>query len=149
MTIEGTLAPNHIQVNKYKFDVPGLPPLRIVGIGALEKELDTSEAPDRTPNSGGRTKPLEFDITVPLHEELTVAAFSDWFTEAEGPKISPTHKKTPVLSLLRQDGTVGRSYVIELAFPFKEALPDLEEDNEGEMAMGVWSMKASGFHKVI
>jgi len=147
MGIKGVFLPDHGQLNKYRLDILGLPPLTPISITGLERELETTELPDKTVATGGRQMPVEFEMKLPAHHDLEIAAMDSWQDECDEP-VSPTHKKIATLSILAQSGRVVRSYMIEGCFPSKLGLPDLELSNEGEMAEHTYTMKGDGMHRI-
>jgi len=142
MAIKGVIFPDHVQMNKYTLQVAGLSPMLFTAVSGIEEELDATDLPDRTPQSGGRVKPIEFELTQPVHHNLERAAMELWYRECHDP-ILPTHKKVGTLIMFSQSLLNQPSWSILGMFPFKRALPDLDLDNDGEMAAIVWSMKAS------
>lgn len=141
MPIKAVLQPDHIQVNKYTLMVAGMPPLTFTAISGIEEELDVNEMPDRTIATGGRTKPVEFDVTQPEHHLIERLAMEAWFSECKDP-VSPLHKKVGTLLQFSQTDLVQVGYMLIGLFPSKRALPDLEMENEGEMGSLVWTMRA-------
>lgn len=141
MGIKGVIQPDHVQTNKYDLRVIGLPPLVITAISGIEEELDTTDLPDRTKATGGRTKPVEFDITIPAHEIVTQKAFELWFEECKDP-VTPTHKKIGTLTTFTQSNLPLVAFTLDAMMPIKRALPDLEMEGDGEMSEHVWSMSA-------
>lgn len=141
MPIKGVILPDHIQVNKYLLTVIGMPPLVLTAISGIEEELDVSDLPDRTKASGGRTKPIEYDITLPLHHTVSRLAMEEWFDACKDP-ILPTHKRLATLTMFSQSGLPLVSFTLTGTFPMKRGLPDLELENDGEMAGVVWSMSS-------
>ena len=133
MTIKGVFLPDHIQVNKFQLSVPGLPPLTPISIGELESELDKVELPDRTTASGGREKAGEFELVIPAHHTLEIAAMELWVVEGLDP-ISPLYKKIATLFGFSQSTLGQKSWMIGGAWASKRALPAWELDNDGEMA---------------
>lgn len=142
MAIKGVILPDHVQVNKYLLSVAGLPPLLFTAVSGIEEELDAVELPDRTPQTGGRVKPVEFEVTQPMHHNLERAAMELWFRECHDP-VTPTHKKLGTLTLFSQTLLNQPSWSLVGLWIMKRALPDLDLDNEGEMAGIVWTMKAN------
>jgi hypothetical protein len=142
MPIKGVVLPDHVQVNKYQLSVVGLPPILFTAISGIEEELDSVELPDRTPQTGGRVKPVEFDATQPMHHNIERAAMETWFRECHDP-VSPTHKKVATLSLFSQTLLNQPAWLLNGLWIMKRALPDLDLENDGEMAAIVWTMKAS------
>lgn len=141
MGIKGVLLPNHVQLNKYDLRVIGVAPLVITAVSGIEEELDVSDLPDRTKATGGRTKPVEFDITIPAHEVISQKAMELWFEETKDP-VSPTHKKIGTLTTFTQSNFPLVSFTLDGLMPIKRALPDYEMDGDGEMAEHVWTMSA-------
>jgi hypothetical protein len=142
MAIKGVILPDHVQVNKYQLTVAGLPPLLFTAISGIEEELDAVDLPDRTPQTGGRVKGVEFEVTQPLHHNLERAAMELWFRECHDP-VSPLHKKLGTLTLFSQTLLNQPSWSLLGLWIMKRALPDLDLDNDGEMAGIVWTMKAN------
>ncbi|KKN36512.1 hypothetical protein LCGC14_0772980 [marine sediment metagenome] len=142
MAIKGTIQQDHIQVNKFQLLVASLPPILFTTISGIEEELDTVELPDRTPQTGGRAKPVEFDATQPMHHSLERAAMDAWLRECTDP-VSPFHKKIGTLIMESQTTIVKASFALLGLFVFKRATPDLDLENDGEMAMITWSFKAA------
>ena len=140
--IKGVILPDHVPVNKYQLIVAGLPPLLFTAIGGIEEEIDAVDLPDRTPQTGGRKKPIEFEVTQPMHHNLERAAMELWFVECQDP-VSPLHKKIGTLTMF--SGTLFNqpSWTLLGLWVSKRALPDLDLDNDGEMATIVWTLKAS------
>lgn len=134
------ILPDPIQVSNYTIKVVGLPDLTPTSIGALEQEIDTADLPDRTTVSGGRTKPGEFEMKIPLHHAVEIAAMKAWRNEAKDPQ-TPTYKKTGTVQMY--SGTRLNNVVVTIVglYCSKIALPDLEMNNDGEMAEATFTMK--------
>ena len=139
--MKGTIQENHIPVNHWMYIVAGLPPLVITEQSGIEDELETTDLPDRTRASGGNRKASEFEISIPMHHIVEQAAMESWFLEEQDP-VSPTYKKAGTLIHFGLNGVPARTFGTVGVFPTKRALPDLEMENEGEMAVVVWSMSA-------
>lgn len=134
------IEPDHIPINNYRLSTVGLPPITYVSVGAFEKELDSVELPDRTQASTGRTKPGETEVSVPMHHAVQVAAMNVWYIEGQDP-ISPGYKKTG--TMVYYSGTLLRQMVITIIglFVQKEGTPDVEMNDDGEMAVMKYTMK--------
>ena len=142
MPIMSTIKPDHMPVNKYSLDVPGLGTnLTFVTVGSLEQELDTVDLPDRTAASGGRRKSLEFDVALPLHHNLEVLAMESWLAEGEDP-VSPLYKKVGILTMYSLSRLGTKAYQLGGLFPSKRSTPELDMDNDGELATITFTMKA-------
>lgn len=140
--IKGVILPDHQQVNKYQLLIVGMPPLLFTAISGIEEELDTVDLPDRTPQTGGRKKPIEFEVTQPAHHTVERLAMEAWFRMCQDPVLI-LHKKIGTLSIISQSRITRTSFSLIGLFPSKRALPDLELENDGEMATVKWTMKAS------
>lgn len=134
------LQADHIAVNNYELLVLGIPPLTPVEISGIEDELETTDLPDRTVASGGNRGTGDWTMMVPMHHLVEQAAMEAWFLESQDP-VLPTYKKVATLIHKSISGAVLRTYSMTGLFPYKRALPDLEMENEGEMANVEWSMK--------
>lgn len=137
--MKGEIQPDHMPVNKFTLKVVGLVAIYATAISGIEDELETTDLPDRTRASGGNRKATEFDMTQPAHHDAEVAAMELWYRESQDP-VSPTYKKPVTLSMLSISGGKTKSFTLVGVFPTKRALPDLDKENEGEMATIVWTM---------
>lgn len=142
--MKGVIKPDHIPINKFRLLVIGTisPTFTVISTSSIEEELETEELPDRTWVSMGRTGPVEFSISIPMHHRLEMAAMELWFAEGRDP-ISPGYKKPGVLTHSSLSGGTDVSYVFTDLFPCKRGLPALELGAEGEMAVVTWHLKAS------
>lgn len=133
------LLPDHIPTNKYVFTVAGLPPITFTSVGALEEEIDKIDLPDRTAASGGRTKPVEFDVKVPSHHAVEIAAMEAWYEEGQDP-VSPTYKKVGTLAMISLTG--AQQYVATLIgiWNYKRGTPELEMNSDGELTEITYSL---------
>lgn len=138
--MKGSIAPNHIPVNKYQFLIVGLPPLTPIEVSGIEEELQTIDLPDRTKASGGNTSASEVTIKIPLHHTVEIAAMEAWFRAGQDP-VLPNYKKSGSL-LLESVSLTGptRSYNLSGVFVTKRALPDLEQANDGDMAAAEFTL---------
>lgn len=139
--MKGIIKPDHMPVNKFTLKVAGLIDLTTITVSGIEDELQTIDLPDRTKASGGNRSATEFDIAIPLHHAVEMAAMELWFRESQDP-ITPTYKKPCTLTMESLSGNSTRSYTLIGVFPTKRALPDLDKNDDGEMAMATWSMSA-------
>lgn len=138
--MKGAIQPDHIPVNNFELLVLGLPPLTPTEISGLEDELQTVDLPDRTTASGGNRGPTEFEIMLPMHHLLEQAAMEAWLIEGQDP-VLPGYKKVGTLIHKSLSGTVLRTYSLVGAYTNKRTLPDLEMENEGEIALVAWNIK--------
>lgn len=140
MGAKHVIQPDHIPVNNYRLVINGLQPITFVSIGALEKELDTVELPDRTQASTGRTKPGETEVKVPAHHTIEVAQMDSWYQEAQDP-ITPTYKKVGTLTLISGTRLINKVVTMIGTFVSKGGTPDLEMNDDGEMAVMAYNLK--------
>lgn len=138
--MKGAIQPDHIAVNNYELLVLGLPPLTPTAIDGIEDELQTVDLPDRTTASGGNRGPGEWSMSLPLHHLVEQGAMEAWFKESQDP-VSPTYKKVATLIHKSVSTSVLRTYSISGLFPKKRTLPDLEMENDGELALVAWLMR--------
>ena len=138
--MKGAIQPDHIKVNKYELIVLGLPPLVFTAISGIEDELQTTDLPDQTTASGGNKLPFEFTADLPAHHLVQQAAMEAWFIQGQDP-ISPTYKKIASLVLKSGSGLVFRSFTLMGVYVSKRGTPDLEMENEGELAVITWTLK--------
>lgn len=137
--MKGEILPDHIPINNFELLVLGLPSLTPTEISGLEDELQTTELPDRTRASGGNRGPSEFTMMLPMHHLVEQAAMEIWFRSAQDP-VLPIYKLVGTLVHKSISGTTLRTYSLLGAFPSKRVLPDLEKENEGELALVEWTI---------
>lgn len=140
MSLKASLKPDHIPVNKYTLSIVGILPLTFTSISGLEEEIDTVELPDRTKATGGNTKPVEITLMQPLHHTAEYLAMEAWFLEAQDP-VTSTYKKVATLTLQSGTGAIRRTYTLLGCWVSKRKTPDLEMENEGELAAVEWTMQ--------
>lgn len=140
MGFKRVLLDDHHQVNKFSLEVVGLPPLTPITISGLEEELDSVDLPDRTSATGGRTKPIEFDMALPAHHVTEQKAMEAWKVENQDP-VTATAKKSGILQIESQSSVKSIAFGLDGLWPQKRALPDLDMDNDGDMAVITWTMK--------
>lgn len=132
--MKGTIEPDHIPVNRYQLIVAGFPAqLNPTEISGMEEEIGKVELPDKTVASGGRPGPSEFTMAIPAHHDLEIAACEAWFAEGQEP-VSPTYKKAAILLMRSLTGNKFRVRTIIGAWISKRTDPDLEQENDGDMA---------------
>lgn len=141
MVMKGSLQADHVPVNNFELIVVGMPSIFFVTISGIEEELQTVDLPDRTTASGGNTTPVEFTATVPLHHTLERAALESWFKEGQDP-VTKTYKKPATLIHKRLSGGEEGVYAILGMFPKMRKLPDLDKNNDGDLAVMEWTFRA-------
>jgi len=140
MGIKQVLQENRIPVNRYQLIIQpfNVPEVTLVSISGLEEELDAPELPDRTVRSGGRSKPVEFDIMQPTHHDLEVAAMETWYTQCK--LALPGYLRLGMLTLFDEAGLLPRRRrTLPNIWLKKRAESDLEMENEGEMHVITWT----------
>ena len=140
--MKGAVKADQIGLNKYELIIIGLPPLTFTAISGIEDELETPTMPDRTIRSGGNKGPVEFTADLPAHHLEQQAAMEAWFLECQDP-VSPTYLKVATLLMISATGNIVKSFTLMQALCGKRATPDLEMENEGELAVITWTIKAS------
>lgn len=140
MGLKFAIEPDHIPVNNYSLIINGLQPITFVTVGALEKELDTVDLPDRTTASTGRTKAGETEVTVPAHHTVQVQQMESWFVEGKDP-ISPTYRKVATLTMFSGTRLITKVFTLVQCYVSKGGTPDLEMTNDGEMAVMKYTIK--------
>ena len=133
------ILPDPIQVSEYSLSIVGLPPLTPTSVGSLELELDSVELPDRTQVSGFRTKPGEFEMKIPAHHHIEVAAMTLWHAQATIG--DPTYKKVGTLKMNSGSRLNSKLITIIGLWNCKPATPDNEMGNDGDMAEMTYTMK--------
>lgn len=132
--MKGAINQDHIPVNKYQLIILGLPPLTPTEISGMEDELQTTDLPDRTRASGGNRGPTEFTMMIPMHHTVERLACEAWYQEGQEPVV-PSYKKAGTLIMKSLSGQNAVTHSLVGAFISKRTLPDLEMENDGEMAV--------------
>ena len=137
--MKGQIQPDHMPVNKFEFRVGGLIDLYFVTISGIEETLERVVLPDRTAASGGQKPPGEFTMELPIHHETEFAAMELWYKEGQDP-VLPTYKKPCTLIIKSISGQKTRNFTLTGVFVSGRTLPDLDVENEGELAKATYSM---------
>jgi hypothetical protein len=145
--MKGVIKPDHMPTNKYELVIVGLPPLTPVTMTGMEDEIETHDMPDKTVVSSGNRKASEFEIAIPMHHSVEMAAMEVWFQEGQDP-VSPAYKKAGTAIYKSISENVLRVYALVGAYPSKRKLPDAEMAAEGDMANVTWTIKVDD-HKPI
>lgn len=145
MAIKGVLEGNRVQVNKFvltivPFEIPSPVFTRISG---LEMELDTVDLPDRTTRSGGREKQLEFEVDQPMHHSVEVFFMEAWWMACAN--TLPGYLKLGALRILNEYIGTSKQFTLFNLWLSKRSQSDLDLDNDGDMAIITWTMKADSF----
>lgn len=141
LQIKNVIQEQRIPVNKFQLIVqPGVGLITVVSLTGLEEELDAPELPDRTVRSGGRGKPVEFDIVQPMHHTAEVALMELWWNLCKYSLLG--YIKDGTLSQFNETGIPAKSFFLPNLWISKRAHTDLELENEGEMSAITWTMKA-------
>jgi hypothetical protein len=145
--MKGAIEPDHISLNKFDLRVLGMIPLIAVSVSGIEDELETVTLPDRTVASGGNRGPVEFEITIPMHHGAAFLAMEAWFREGQDP-VSPTYKKPCTMTHSSLSGETRRGFALIGCFVKGRSTPDVEMENEGEMATVVYKMSADDIEPI-
>jgi len=139
--MKGIIQSDHIPVNKYTLIVAGIV-VQIIPteISGVEEELESVTLPDRTVATGGNTKASETTIKVPMHHTAEIVAMEIWFQEGQNP-VSPLYKKSAVLIMRSLTGNSLRTRSWIGVHVSKRTDPDLEMENEGDMAVIEYELK--------
>jgi hypothetical protein len=140
MPLRGKIKNNHIPLNSFELIVAGLPQITVVTTDDIEQMITAVTMPDGTIRSGGKTEPVEFTLSVPMHHDVEQAAMEAWKKLAEGP-VRPTYLKAASLIFYRNDGT-PKSYTFSNMWLSGRTIPGADMGNEGEMAAVSFAVKA-------
>jgi len=143
MAIKNIIEENRIQTNKFTMDwQPGIGTITLISVGELEEELDKAELPDRTVRSGGRGKPIEFDVVQPAHHDSgEVQAMEDWYRDCKDP-VAPDHLKIGTYTKFDQQGAPRRTLALDNCWLSKRVESESDLDNDGDMATITWTVNA-------
>jgi len=148
MSIKGVLQSNRVQVNKFELMIVPLtfPKPLFTRISGLEMELDTVDLPDRTTRSGGREKQVEFEVDQPMHHVIEVVAMEGWWKQCVN--TLPLYLKIGTLLILNEYLGRSQKFMLYNLWLSKRSQSDLDLDNDGDMAIITWTMKADSFYMV-
>jgi hypothetical protein len=144
MAIKNIIEENRIQTNKFVIDwQPGVGEITLISVGELEEELDSSELPDRTVRSGGRKKPIEFDVVQPAHHDDSgeVQAMEQWYVDCQDP-VAADHLKIGTYTKFDQQGGPRRTISLDNCWLSKKVESESDLDNDGDMATITWTVRA-------
>jgi len=147
MPLKGKIQPDHIPVNKFTLKPLGLIDIVFITMSGLEKELEVVDLPDRTKESGGNTKAGEFTATTALHHEAEMAALNLWFKANQDP-VLPVAKIPCTLTMESITGNIVKSIALLGVQITKKKFPDLDMNNEGELAVVEWTFAFDDFADV-
>jgi len=135
MTLKGTIATNHIPVNKYTLSVATQPEFIFTTVSGVEQETAGTVLPDNTRASGGEQQPFDLTCEIPLHHSAEVVALEAWFKEGKDP-VTATYKKVGTMIYKDISGAVKKSLQLNGMWITKLKYPDTDMSNEeGEMAV--------------
>lgn len=140
MPLRGKIKNNHIPLNSFELIVAGLPAITIVTTDDIEQMITAVTMPDGTIRSGGKTEPVEFTFTIPMHHDVEQAAMEYWKKLAEGP-VGSTYLKAASLIYYRNEGG-PKSYTFSNMWVSGRTIPGGDMGNEGEMAVVTFAVKA-------
>jgi len=135
MVLKGTIAANHIPINKYTLSITDVASIVFTKVSGIEQEVAGTILPDRTRASGGEPQPFEMTCEVPLHHTTEVALLENWFAGCKDP-VATDYRKTGTLAYLNTAGSTVKSYTLDDMWITKMKYPDTDMSNEeGEMAV--------------
>lgn len=140
MPLRGTIKNNHVPLNSFELIVAGMPQVTVVTTDDIEQMITAVTMPDGTIRSGGKTEPVEFTISVPMHHDVEQAALEAWKKLAEGP-VSSSYLKAGSLVFYKNDGT-PKSYSFTNMWLSGRTIPGADMGNEGDMAAVTFMVKA-------
>jgi hypothetical protein len=132
---------SHVPLTNYKLLVGGVD-ITITNMSEIEEVLETIVLPDRSIDSAGRTTPVEFTITVPMHHTVDIVFMETWYAEGQDP-ILPTYKKPAALTYETIEGSISTLWIFYDLFVTKRTLPGGSMNSSGEMAEITYTMSAS------
>jgi len=139
---KASLEPDHLPVSRFDLLVVGLAvPIHFVTLSGIEEEGEVVELPDRTKATGGRTRAVEFTASIPLHHTAEYLALEQWYAAAHD-KVSPDYKRAATLLIWNLSQGLPRSFLLEGVWISRRALPDLDANNDGEMAVVEYTFQA-------
>lgn len=144
MPLKGSIQPDHMPVNKFRLKPLGLLDIVFITVSGLEKELEVVDLPDRTKESGGNTKAGEFTATTALHHEAEMTALNLWFKLNQDP-VQPGAKLPCTLTIESITGGASRDIALLGVQITKVKYPDLDMNNEGELATVEWTFAFDDF----
>jgi len=138
---KGTIQPDHMPLNKGRLMILGMPELTLVESSDIEEALTRVVLPDRTAVSGGVKDPVEFDIKIPMHHSVEVAAMEIWYRLNHDP-IQGGAKLDGTMMFPSLSDAALKTYSMVGLWPPKRGIPGTAASNEGEMAVLTWGLSA-------
>lgn len=138
---KGTLQPDHMPVNKFEFNLVGMPTIDWATVSGMEEELDVVDLPDKTQASGGNTTPVELTATHPVHHKAQSVALEGWWSACQDP-VSPSYKKVGYYKMFSLSDQITRTWPLLNIFMTGRTLPDGDSENEGEIALAEYTFSA-------
>lgn len=132
---------DHIPRNKFELVVVGLPKITFTTVSSITDATTETTLPDGTSASGGKTTPKEFTVTVPAHHLVQVAAMDNWKRQGEDP-VDQGYKKAGTLIGYTGTGNAFKSWSLSGLWCRDRVTPDFDMDDDGEMAVVTYLMKA-------
>jgi len=99
MALKGVIQKDHIPANKYKLMV-GVKEIIATSVSAIEQTLVTTDLPDGTRASSGRTEASECTVMIPAHHNGDIAFMQAWWHSGganDGPVLPTTYKPMTVI----------------------------------------------------
>jgi hypothetical protein len=143
----GNISPDHMPLNKYELLIVGMPKITFITVGSFTDATTEATLPDGTVASGGKSAPIEFNVTVPRHHLVDVALMDNWKKQGRDP-IDKNYKKTGTLISYSGTGAVFKSEQLRGLWVRDKTTPEFDMGNDGEMAVNTYVMRADGVDPV-
>jgi len=146
---KGTIGQDYVPTNACIFHVDGIPrAITCTTTGDLEQEIVSPDMPDNTSRSAGVTRPIEFDINVPMHHIYEIELLDLWHEQCLD-LVSPLAYRTCVMTYTSHFGQMVLTVPLENTHISKRKLPGTDASNDGEMAVVTYTLKCDTVGKII
>lgn len=134
--MKGEVLPDPAVINKFLFEVVGLPPFYARKAGPFTKELGKADAPDTTVHSSGRAMPGELTLETPMHHDIELVALDAWFLTCEYGV--PSYKRAAVVTIMAANNIPRRVFMLTGLWITKKEVPELDRTSD-DLAFVTWT----------
>lgn len=139
--MKAVIDPDIIPVNKFTFNVVGLPPLTVTAVSGIEIETTMTKLPDNQQVTGGKSEPFEFTITMPENHRVEQIAMDLWWGGSKDP-VSPTYRKAGVLIVKSNSGNIAVAHSFVKLWTRGPSFAERDLDDDGKISQVAWKMSA-------
>jgi len=140
---KGTVEAGAAVTSQYTLSLPLIGDINATEIGAIKREVELADMPDRTRQSTGNEKPIDTTIKTLIHHTEEMLAMEALYlatrTGTAGYKVEGT-----TLSLNGADEVKVRGYLLLGFIIHGMEIPDLKAGDQGSPVEVTWSVSLDG-----